>query len=194
MKTFINEKPDEMITKKHTIILTLTILFSSFVSPLIAQENIFIKEYLERLENSKKYLILVAETMPEDKYGFKATSESSSFAENLMHIGWAMDWHSQSLLGGREARDWNTDTELKVDKKSKEEMIATIDRTFDITIEFIKNFDINKLEDRLDYFGLNRTKRQVLLLLADHITHHRGQMLVSMRLNGLKPPRYVLYQ
>ena len=194
MKTFINEKPDEMITKKLTIILTLTILFSSFVSPLIAQENIFIKEYLERLENSKKYLILVAETMPEDKYGFKATSESSSFAENLMHIGWAMDWHSQSLLGGREARDWNTDTELKVDKKSKEEMIATIDRTFDITIEFIKNFDINKLEDRLDYFGLNRTKRQVLLLLADHITHHRGQMLVSMRLNGLKPPRYVLYQ
>lgn len=179
---------------KHLIILTSILLSSSFISPLFAQENDFIKEYLERLENSKKYLILVAETMPEDKYDFKATPESMSFAENLMHIGWAMDWHCQSLMGGREARDWNTDTELKIDHKSKKEMINTIDTTFDKTIEFISNFDINKLEERLDYFGSDRTKMQILLLLSDHITHHRGQMLVYMRLNGLKPPRYVLYQ
>lgn len=169
-------------------------LCSSFESPLFAQQNDFIKEYLERLENSKKYLILVAETMPEDKYDFKATPDSMSFAENLMHIGWAMDWHSQSLMGGREARDWNTDTELKVGNKSKKEMIAKIDETFEKTIKFISNFDINKLEERLDYFGSDRTKRQILLLLADHITHHRGQMLVYIRLNGLIPPRYVLYQ
>ena len=179
---------------KNLLILTSIILFSSFTSPLFAQQNDFIKEYLERLENSRKYLILVAETMPEEKFVFKATPDSMSFGESLMHIGWAMDWHSQSLLGGREARDWNTDTELKVDNKSKEEMIVTIDKTFGETIKFIKNFDVNKLDERLDYFGLNRTKRQILLLLSDHITHHRGQMLVSMRLNGLKPPRYVLYQ
>ena len=166
----------------------------SFATSLFAQENNFIKEYLERLETSKNYLILVAETMPEDKYDFKATPESMTFAENLMHISWAMDWHSESLMGGREARDWNTDTELKVDKKSKKEMIATIEKTFDNTTEFISNFDINKLGERLDYFGADRTKRQILFLLVDHITHHRGQMLVYMRLNGLVPPRYVLYQ
>lgn len=179
---------------KPFIILTSLLLFSSFTTPLLAQDNVFIKDYLERLENSKKYLILVAETMPEDNYDFKATPESMSFAEHLMHIAWAMDWHSQSLMGGREARDWNTDTELKVDNKSKKEMIAKIDETFDKTIAFISNFDITKLEERLDYFGADRTKRQILLLLADHITHHRGQMLVYMRLNGLVPPRYVLYQ
>ena len=179
---------------KHIIVLTSIMLSSSFISPLFGQENDFIKDYLERLENSKKYLMLVAEIMPEDKYKFKATQESMSFSENLMHIAWAMDWHSESLMGGRKARDWNNDTELKVETKSKKEMISTIDKTFDKTIEFISNFDINKFEDRLDYFGSDRTKRQVLLLLADHITHHRAQMLVYMRLNGLKPPRYVLYQ
>ncbi|MBU2927106.1 DinB family protein [Winogradskyella psychrotolerans] len=179
---------------KHLLILTSVMLLSSLTQPIFAQENDFIKEYLERLEKSKEYLILVAETMPEDKYEFKATLESMSFSENLMHIGWAMDWHSQSLMAGREARDWNTDTELKVDDKSKKEMIEKISETFDKTIEFISNFDPNKLEERLDYFGADRTKRQILLLLADHITHHRGQMLVYMRLNGLKPPRYVLYQ
>lgn len=179
---------------KHKLILISIILFSLFTSPLFAQQNDFIKEYLERLENSRKYLILVAETMPEDKYDFKASSESLSFAENLMHIGFAIDWHSQSLLGGRKSRDWNTDTIYKVADKSKEEMISIIDKTFNDSIELIQKFDIKYLDDRLDYFGLNRTKRQIFMLLADHITHHRGQMIVHMRLNKLTPPRYVLYQ
>jgi len=163
-------------------------------SPLIAQENSFINDYLERLENSRKYLMLVAETMPEDKYDFRASPESLTFAENLMHIGYAIDWHSQSLLGGRKSRDWNTDTIFKVPSKSKKEMIATIDNTFEEAIKLIKHFDTTRFDDELDYFGLNRTKRQIFLLLADHITHHRAQMLVYMRLNGLVPPRYVLFQ
>jgi uncharacterized damage-inducible protein DinB len=175
------------------IALVLTIVLISSNS-LIAQENIFISDFLERLENSKKYLLVVSESMPEEKYDFRPTEESLSFAENLMHIGWAMDWHSQSLLGGREARDWNIDTELKVDYKSKEEMISRIKETFELTSEFIRNFDSDGLDDRIDYFGLDRTKRQILLLLADHITHHRAQMLVYLRLNGIQPPRYVLYQ
>jgi uncharacterized damage-inducible protein DinB len=179
---------------KYLLILTLAMIFSSCTSQTNTAQNDFVKDYLERLENSKKYLILVAEEMPEDKYEFKASPESMSFAENLMHIAWAMDWHSQTLLDGREARDWNTDTELKVDNKSKKEMIATIAKTFNETIKLISEFDTNKFNDRLDYLGLNRTKRQIFLLLADHITHHRGQMLVYMRLNGIKPPRYVLYQ
>ena len=192
-KCFEIINPKKLSKMKNRFILFAFMLFSS-LTPMLAQQDNFIREYLERLEDSRKYLILVAETMPEDKYDFKATPESMSFSENLMHIGWAMDWHSQSLMGGRAARDWNTDTELKVDNKTKIEMIATIDKTFDKTIEFISNFDLLKLEERLDYFGSDITKRQVLLLLADHITHHRAQMIVYLRLNGLKPPRYVLFQ
>jgi len=101
---------------------------------------------------------------------------------------------SQSLLGGREARDWNTDTLYKVSDKSKAEMIAIVNKTFDDAIALIKDFNPENLDDTLDYFGLNRTKRQIFMLLADHITHHRGQLLVYMRLNGLVPPRYVLFQ
>ncbi|WP_104733870.1 DinB family protein [Hanstruepera ponticola] len=179
---------------KHLSILTLTVILSSVTMQSFAQQNDFINDYLERLENSRKYLILVAENMPEEQYNFKASPESMSFAENLMHIAWAMDWHCQTLLGDRKARNWETDTELKVANKSKQEMLAAVNKTFDETIKFIRRFNTNKFNDRLDYLGLNRTKRQIFLLLADHITHHRGQMLVYMRLNGIKPPRYVLYQ
>lgn len=179
---------------KRIIFFTFAIFLGVVDTPLFAQQDDYIHDFVERLENSQKYLILIAETMPEDKYNFKATPESLSFAENLMHIGFALDWHSQSLLGGREARVWQTDTIYKTTNKSKTEMIATIQKTFEETINLLKQFDVAELNDELDYFGLNRTKRQIFMLLADHITHHRGQMLVSMRLNGLVPPRYVLFQ
>jgi uncharacterized damage-inducible protein DinB len=169
-------------------------VFNTATSKLSAQQDSFIKDYLERLENSKKYLILVAEQMPEDKYDFRASPESKTFAENLMHLGYALDWHSQSLLGDREARDWKTDSTFVVANKSKDEMVTRINQTFDETILLIQRFDTTQFDDKLDYLGIERTKRQIFLLLADHITHHRAQMLVYMRLNGLVPPRYVLYQ
>ncbi len=183
-----------MKIQKHTLILILTILGFLCANTLVAQKDAFIEQYLERLENSKKYVLLVAEMMPEAKYNFKASPESLSFAENLMHMGFAMDWHSQSLLNGREARNWSTDKVYKVANRSKEEMITIITKTFDDAITLLQKFDTSQFEDRLDYFGLDRTKRQIFMLLADHITHHRAQMVVYMRLNGLVPPRYVLYQ
>lgn len=179
---------------KHFILLVILMVFNTATSKLSAQQDSFIKDYLERLENSKKYLILVAEQMPEDKYDFRASPESKTFAENLMHLGYALDWHSQSLLGDREARDWKTDSTFVVANKSKDEMVTRINKTFDETILLIQRFDTTQFDDKLDYLGIERTKRQIFLLLADHITHHRAQMLVYMRLNGLVPPRYVLYQ
>jgi len=174
-------------------LILLMVLFLCGAS-LFAQHDPYIQQYLERLENSKKYLLVVAEAMPEDKYDYRVTPESMSFEEHLMHIAWAMDWHSQSLMGGRKRRDWNTETELKVGHKSKGEIMDKVAEIFDITIKFIKEFESERLGERLDYFGANRTKMQILMILSDHITHHRGQMLVSMRMNGLVPPRYVLFQ
>ena len=81
---------------KHILILASIVLFSAVSSPLFSQQDHFIKDYLERLENSHKYLILVAEKMPENKFSFKASPESLTFAENLLHIWYAIDWHSQS--------------------------------------------------------------------------------------------------
>ena len=104
------------------------------------------------------------------------------------------------MVVGLVTMDWSKYHMKTIPKKKsilffkKEEMISTIHKTFDETIALISKFDISKLNDRLDYLGLNRTKRQIFLLLADHITHHRGQMLVSLRLNGLVPPRYIFYQ
>ncbi len=38
--------------------------------------------------------------------------------------------------------------------------------------------------------GKEMSKRRVLRYLLDHTTHHRGQVIVHMRLAGLRPPQY----
>ncbi|MDO1512273.1 DinB family protein [Maribacter confluentis] len=177
---------------KNSLLLLLFLVLAH--GTLRAQQDPFLKDAIERLENSRSYLLLIAEMMPEEKYGYKATEESLSFSEHFMHIGFALDWHSQSLIGGREARIYQTDTIFKPAQKTKAQMMARLDQTFTEAITLLQQVDPTVLEEQLDYFGLTRTKRQIVMLLADHITHHRAQMLVSMRLNGLVPPRYVLYQ
>lgn len=179
---------------KQLLLLATIAILSSVASPTFAQQDHFIEDFLERLENAKNYVLVVAEDMPKENYHYKSSQDAMSFAENFLHIGYAMDWHSQSLLGGREARDWKTDTLFKVADKSKEEMMSLINKTFNETITLLQTFDATHLDDELEYFGLTRSKRQIFLLLSDHITHHRAQMIVYMRLNGLVPPRYVLFQ
>jgi uncharacterized damage-inducible protein DinB len=179
---------------RQLFILSIILCFSTSDTLLYAQETNFINDYIQRLENSQEYLNLVAEAMPIENYGYRVTPASSSFEENLMHIAWAMDWHSESLLNGRPARNWETDSELKVASKTKEEMIAAVNKTFEHTAKLIQGLDTTHLNDTVAYGNLQRTKRQVLLILTDHITHHRAQMLVALRLNGLVPPRYMLYQ
>jgi len=79
-----------------------------------------LKDAFERLENSRNYLLLVAEMMPAEKYDYKATEESLSFFRNLMHIGFALDWHSQSLIGDRVARVYQTTPYLNLPTKQKQ--------------------------------------------------------------------------
>ena len=180
-----------MASKYFHILLLFWLMVGS---EMLAQGDQYISEYLVRLENSRNYLIEVASLMPEENYEFKATEESLTFSENLLHIGFAMNWHSKTLLGGIDTPNWQADTLYKVENKSKEEMIALIDKTFSQSIELIGNMDPQQLNEQIEYFGHERSKRQILMLLSDHITHHRGQMLVYLRLNGVVPPRYVLYQ
>jgi len=69
-----------------------------------------------------------------------------------------------------------------------------INKSFEDAARFIIRFDTAHYEDKLDYVGLSRTKRQIFMILTDHVTHHRGQLIVYMRMKGVVPPEYVKFQ
>lgn len=168
-----------------------TFLLCLINSSTFAQKDNFLKEYLERWEHSRAYLIAVAEAMPDSSYNFKPTPVEMTFAEQLMHIALAMDWHAQTLIAGKKQHPKEY---FSVNSKTKSEMINVVKKTFDEATEVIKDFDPINYEVKLNYIKLTRTKRQIFLLLADHVTHHRAQVLVYMRLKGVEPPKYITFQ
>lgn len=178
--------------------LRLAILIAGIVltSGSSAQDP-FLTDYLVRWENSKKYLLLVAESMPEQDYSFKPSKEEMSFGEQLAHIAWAMDWHAQNLIGNRKETDFpatKRKESFSANNKTKAGIIAMVSRVFDETSGVISGFDASQLSQIVQYGNLPRTKRQLFLILSDHVTHHRGQLMVYMRLKGIVPPQYFLYQ
>lgn len=157
-----------------------------------SQTDPFLRDYAERWENSRQYLLAVAEAMPESAYGFRPTPEVMTFAEQLLHIATAIDWHAQSLIGGGK-NGWRPD-HFRVGQRNKQEIIALVNQTFLAATPVIKQFSPARFDDRLSYGKLSRTKRQIFLLLSDHVTHHRGEMLVYLRQQGITPPKYIEFQ
>jgi uncharacterized damage-inducible protein DinB len=65
-----------------------------------------------------------------------------------------------------------------------------MDDAFTFSRDIVKELKPEDLEQRVDFFAGNFTKRQILNLMDDHVTHHRGELIVYLRLNGIKPPPY----
>lgn len=163
----------------------LVLIFTFFSLNAFAQ-NETVTVFLEKWENSKNYLLDIAKAMPEDKYDFKPTEREMSFSEQLVHIKGNMDWLSTSYF-----------TAEKFDKKkdeniySKEEIITMLETSFNNVNEIIKNAKPESLNEKVEFFAGPKTKLQILNLLQDHVTHHRGQLIVYLNLNEIVPPKYV---
>jgi len=144
------------------------------MGPLIAQQFSAKEAFLEKWENSKHYLIAVAEAMPEEDYDFKPTERQRSFKEQLLHISGNINWLSTSYFSKTEYIKPPVDTSL-----SKAEILVQLSEVF------------NELSTTVDFFAGIKSKLQILNLLQDHVTHHRGQLVVYLNLKNIEPPQYV---
>ena len=130
-------------------------------------------ELLATIENSRKYSIAVAETMPEDHYQFKPSPDVWNFKELMNHIAYGISWWENNYLKKVET-PWNPPPILE----KKEKIIELLNKAYHALTQTIKEA---KQNDDL-FKGFHAT--------LDHITHHRGQTIVYLRCNGITPPEY----
>ncbi|MEB0262794.1 MULTISPECIES: DinB family protein [unclassified Mucilaginibacter] len=136
--------------------------------------------------NSKSYALKLAALMPEDGYDFKASPEEMSFREQLLHIADNMTWLSSSFLLVN-APSKRAATE----KLSKAAVLKVLGDAYDLGLSAHMKINVSQLDDHVKFFSGPMTRRQILILMHDHQTHHLGQLVVYLRLNGIKPPEYV---
>ena len=125
---------------------------------------------------SSEYTVAVAEQMPAEKFAFRATAEQMTFGEQLLHIA------EQNQLIFREVLH-----DARADKQpvalSKADVLARLKETTALGLKV--------LQERSSVSGADLAALLDGMMLAlDHTTHHRGQLIVYLRLNGMTPPEY----
>ena len=163
----------------------LTAYLLLLTSPAVAQMQ---SDWQAKWANAREYTLAVADAMPEEAYGFAPVPGAMmTFGEQLLHLARNVEWVSASKLheGSPPARP----TAAPTDKAAVRTVLA---KAFDRGATALGALGYGDLDEGVEWFSGERlTKRRVGLLLFDHVTHHRAQAIVYLRLRGVTPPAYV---
>ncbi len=143
------------------------------------------EEFLSKWENGKQFAIEVVDKMPDNLMDYKPDSESMSFKKQIVHFSGAIVGISKGFVNGAEpgfAADAKPQT--------KEELKAFIISCYDYGKATFGNLSEAQLGEQIDSFAGNVTRRQMIGLIDDHITHHRGAAISYIRANGIVPPAF----
>lgn len=161
-------------------------LFSLLIFKNLNAQNDVKSAFLVKWENSKNYLLEIAEAMPEEAYNFKPTERQMSFQEQLLHIRKNMFWLSETYILKFDSIKYEQKT-----PKDKTEIITELEIAFNSVSTIVKTISLDDLTTEVDFFAGPKSKLQILNLLQDHVTHHRGQIIVYLNLNNIVPPKYI---
>lgn len=163
------------------------LLFVIFSIPVTAQTTDSLLNQLSRKwVHTKAHTLTIAELMPEEHYGFKPVGEIMSFEEQLLHMADNMRWLTSTFLFSTGKTTVN-----KKEKPDKAAILKIISEAYDQAYTSHLKLQKFQLDEVVPFFAGPKTRRQMLLLLHDHQTHHAGQLILYLRLKGIKPPDYV---
>lgn len=172
--------------RKKVVSLIFIALFCG--GSVCAQETgeMYLTASIEKLNNAKTYTLKVAELMPAENYSYKPTPEQMSFAEQLIHLSSNLRRLSYKVSNLSEAPKKLDDT-----LTDKADIREVLEESYEYALSVMQDFDPTQLADTVDFFAGPKSKLQIINLINDHQTHHRGQLMVYLRLKGVEPPRYV---
>ena len=168
--------------KKTNILLTATLLFFGLIN---SYGQTTMEEFFYKWENSKAFTLEVIDKMPDDLLGYKPHETAMSFGEQITHLGAATANISKGFLLGGEM-----DFDTSVKPQTKAEMKEYINKAYDYGRKTISSLTEAQLSEKIDSFAGNVTRRQMVGLVDDHITHHRGAAISYIRANGIEPPAF----
>ncbi|MBU1821325.1 MAG: DinB family protein [Bacteroidetes bacterium] len=169
----------------------LLVLLGTFSLGASAQSDAaYVTEMQKKWANAKTYTLALAEAMPPEQYGFRPVAGEMSFAEQMAHLSANMVWLSSSYLSDEKPPQDLSGKEALHDA-TKADIVKIVERSMDYAALALQKFDPARLNEPVKFFAGPMTRRQIIALLNDHLTHHRAQAIVYLRLNGVIPPQYV---
>ncbi|MEL6190505.1 MAG: DinB family protein [Bacteroidota bacterium] len=105
-----------------------------------------------------------------------------SYQSQLSHITTWLRTHSRFVTGH---------TFEKTNTKTKADIIQSLEEFFQFITEFLEKVAEESLEEIQELWYGKVSRHFVLQVMDNHLSHHRGQMIVYLRLQGITPPAYI---
>ncbi len=140
-----------------------------------------LKETITKWKGTQAYLNKVITAMPEDAWDFKPTEGSKTFHAQLSHLTTWIRTHGRFVTGQEMP---------KPIVKTREDLLKHLDEGFFAILDFLKNASEANLVEVVDVFYGKRSKSFILSVMDNHLAHHRGQLIVYLRMKKVKPPAY----
>ncbi len=139
---------------------------------------------------------MIAREILESDYGFRATPQTRSVAETLIHIGWLWSadhlMHDELRLNSLEGFDFpallvKSAAEEKR-PRSRDEIIEMLRTEGDRAVQWIESLPVERLSERVQLPGGGSVSRfDMLVGTKEHELQHRAQLTVLERMVGIAP-------
>jgi uncharacterized damage-inducible protein DinB len=141
-------------------------------------------EFFKHFGPLTKLSVAVAQTMPPEKYGFRPHPDSMTFGELMSHIA------TTNYQFGAGLKDSNPPAMPSA--TTKVAIVKFLSDSFDYCSTIISSLTDEQLSTHHDSPDGRLLGREILLAMYVHVAHHRGQAEIYLRVNGIKPPSYMV--
>ena len=169
-------------------IFALTILYILSCSMALAQTT-FAERFVPQWERQMQFTMEVIELMPAEAFDYRPHEDMKSFYDQIVHLIENFGFLQTYISHNKKSKL----SELDLKDLSKEELTQHLQTAFEYIKNLAQNTSEKDLASKVDFFApdVDMDKMGVFHLIKNHLTHHRGELVVYLRMQGIKPPRFV---
>ena len=168
-------------------------IFSTRLSAQALSNDDLKKMMADDWVRAKAYTIEYLNTMPADKYSYKAVDSLRSFAMQMLHLATANVFLMATATDQPPLAWAGFGLENSKTAQGADSVMYYVSASYDYCLNGVKNSDPAKWKDKMTIFGFETTRFGLMQKTFEHQTHHRGQTTIYIRLNGIKPPEEKLF-
>ena len=122
--------------------------------------------------------------MPAELLHFRPTEDVWTFAQQLTHIANG-NFLVAAPLRGEQREPAGAPRDL-----NGAELLPHLEHSFAYVQVAFERLRDSEMDDVVEFMGTTQPKWELTYRILDHVSHHRGQVLVYLRLKGIEPPPY----
>jgi uncharacterized damage-inducible protein DinB len=138
------------------------------------------------LEAVQKKFVALANAIPEDKFTWRPSPDSRSFAEVFLHVA-GERYGILSLMGAQKPDGFDGKT-FEKSTTDKARIVDELNRSWNFTETTIKSMNNADFAKLLPKLGPQANECDVIYILVADAHEHLGQAVAYARENGIVPP------